>query len=398
MAEQSRLQWAAMRGKGVPYLPIVTRGFDVSLRCSLDEPFPWKKLEYPYCQIVVDNTPDVFQKLLADAKEFAKDSPINAVVINCWNEYTEGSYLMPDARDGDASLRAIASVFGRKPAGKYVYIDAATRKFMEIPSATFENVPYGGHYKNKLDVWLPKNANAKTPVVIYFHGGGWTGGAMEDRIIGGAIEDLLANNIAVVCAQYRYIQDADEQEVYPPVKAPLDDAVRAVEFVKSNAQKWNIDTSKIALSGGSAGAYSAIYAALFGGCKLDVNTVAAYVPQTSLDPKQMREWIPNIKYGAHAFGFNSFDNWLAKRDELMPLIEKYSIASILEKCGGGKAPTFILAYPQQEKAGDKPKDPTHSMLFGLMFQDICKKKNISCDVIKSGHKQLFDLAAEKLKK
>ena len=47
--------------------------------------------------------------------------------------------------------------------------------------------------------------------------------------------------------------------------------------------------------------------------------VLAFVPQTSLDPKQMKAWIPNNDYGNHAFGLGSMQEFLAKRDSLMPL-------------------------------------------------------------------------------
>lgn len=398
IATAHRQKWAEMRKRGIAYMPVVTRGWDCSLRCRLDEPFPWKKQEYPYGAIAVNNSPDIFQKLLADAKEFAKESPTKAVLINAWNEYTEGAYLLPDMQDDDASLRAIASVFGRKPANKYVNVEMYSHELITTPSATFENAPYGNHYKNKLDVWLPKNAKSKTPVVIYMHGGGWINGNMVDARISGSLEKLLANDIAVICIQYRLISDANAQNVYPPVKAPLDDVVKAIEFVKNNAQKWNLDVSKIALSGGSAGACSALYASLWNNCELGIKLVAPSRPQTSLDPKQMKDWIPNINYGAGAFGVKGFKNFLAKRNELIPIIEKYSPVSLLEKCDSKKAPKFILQYDQKEKRGDIPKDPIHSMLFGELFQQVCKKKNIDCQIEITTGSKMFDMIITELKK
>jgi hypothetical protein len=58
-------------------------------------------------------------------------------------------------------------------------------------------------------------------------------------------------------------------------------------------------------------------------------------PQTSLDPQQMREWIPAVTYGAHAFGVKpprggskaeAFELMLARRTELLPWITEYSQA------------------------------------------------------------------------
>ena len=39
----------------------------------------------------------------------------------------------------------------------------------------------------------------------------------------------------------------------PPVKAPLEDAARALQFVRSKAAEWNIDKKRIGATGGSAG-------------------------------------------------------------------------------------------------------------------------------------------------
>jgi hypothetical protein len=34
------------------------------------------------------------------------------ITINAWNEWTEGSYLLPDTEHGNAYLEAIRGVFG----------------------------------------------------------------------------------------------------------------------------------------------------------------------------------------------------------------------------------------------------------------------------------------------
>ena len=45
--------------------------------------------------------------------------------------------------------------------------------------------------------------------------------------------------------------------------------------------------------------------------------------QTTLDPLQMKEWIPNINYGAHAFAKENFEQFLAGRDSILPWIAEY---------------------------------------------------------------------------
>ena len=104
-------------GSPVPYIPVVSRGWDPSPRCRLDEPFPWKTLWYPYLGIIKDLSPDCFARSVAIAKRQAENDPKKpgAILINAWNEYTEGSYLMPDEKNGDAYLKALRRALGAPP-------------------------------------------------------------------------------------------------------------------------------------------------------------------------------------------------------------------------------------------------------------------------------------------
>ena len=114
VVDAHRRIWKACENlDGILYVPTVTRGWDCSARCHPDEAFPWRSGGYPYSGIVRNNTPELFRRLLADAKTFAETSTKKpeVIVINAWNEYTEGCWLVPDENIGDASLRALRSVF-----------------------------------------------------------------------------------------------------------------------------------------------------------------------------------------------------------------------------------------------------------------------------------------------
>ena len=100
----------------LPYLPVASRGWDTSPRCRLDVRFPWKVAEYPYMSIVHGFSKEGFARILSDARRQAEtDSRMpGAVIVNGWNEYTEGCYLMPDKWTGMAALQAVRLVFGKK--------------------------------------------------------------------------------------------------------------------------------------------------------------------------------------------------------------------------------------------------------------------------------------------
>jgi len=63
---------------------------------------------------IAGNTPARFQEALALTKRrlLAQPTGPRVVTINCWNEWTEGSYLEPDAEHGMAYLEAVRAVFG----------------------------------------------------------------------------------------------------------------------------------------------------------------------------------------------------------------------------------------------------------------------------------------------
>ena len=112
-----RKRWNEIRRAPVPYIPGVSAGRDASPRCRLDEPFPWKKIAYPYDGIATNNTPEAFGRILEMAKETVLADPKKpgAVLIYGWNEYTEGGYIAPTRLNGDGHLKAVSRVFAPQP-------------------------------------------------------------------------------------------------------------------------------------------------------------------------------------------------------------------------------------------------------------------------------------------
>ena len=118
--EAHRAHWKKMSAAPLVDLPVVTTGWDVSPRCSKDVPWPFPpaptsgRLEYPYVPVVVGSTPKLFEQLLKDAAKHVEQDPRQpfAVLLNAWNEWTEGCYLLPEERTGTARLEAIKRTFG----------------------------------------------------------------------------------------------------------------------------------------------------------------------------------------------------------------------------------------------------------------------------------------------
>jgi acetyl esterase/lipase len=216
--------------------------------------------------------------------------------------------------------------------------------------------------------------------------------------VAGLLGPMLNEGISVASIEYRYVQQA--QEVEPPVKAPLHDAARALQVVRSKAGEWNIDKTRIAASGGSAGACSSLWLA-FHDDLADPNssdpiarestrlTAAAVTgAQTTLDPAQMKEWTPNSKYGAHAFKITApedksateFEAFLAKRDEIMPWIKEYSPYHNVSQ---GDPPVYLI-YSAPPALGVDAKDPTHTANFGVKLQEHCQANGVECELVYPG--------------
>jgi hypothetical protein len=96
---------------GVPYFPNVTMGWNSTPRCSIES--EWEPVGYPFMNTIGNNTPANFKAALQLTKDKLLADPDGPRIlnINCWNEWTEGSYLEPDEVNGMGYLEAVKEVF-----------------------------------------------------------------------------------------------------------------------------------------------------------------------------------------------------------------------------------------------------------------------------------------------
>ncbi|TWU44849.1 acetyl esterase [Novipirellula aureliae] len=258
-----------------------------------------------------------------------------------------------------------------------------------VPTPTLTEVKYGDHPRQIMDFWKAKSTSP-TPLVFVIHGGGWNGGSKEriDRFVN--VAALLKEGISVVAINYRYIRQAGDLK--PPVQAPLHDAARALQFVRSKATEWNIDKQRIGAAGGSAGACSSLWIAFHDDLAEPESDdpvaressrlwcAAVTRPQTSLDPKQMKQWTPNCQYGGHAFGKSNFAEFLRDREQLLPWIAEYSPYALVSK----DDPAVYMSYTSPPALGKVEKDPTHTSNFGVKLQEHCLANGVSCELFYPG--------------
>ena len=273
------------------------------------------------------------------------------------------------------------------------------------PKPTHADVSYGPHPNQLIDIYVPTQGKGPYPTILWF-GGLWKPAKHPVRL-----DYFLPKECAVVAVQMRTMTDAVSDKVAKPVSYVMNDACRVVQFVRLNAARWNLDAQRIAVGGGSQGALPALYL----GCSADradpksadpveqvstkVTCVAAYRCQPTIDPKRMQEWVPGVKWGAPAFGC-SFEESLKRRDELLPIIAKWSPDALLHK---GAAPIYF----ENEWGMTQPEDITevnykvHSPAWAVGFQKLAQQAGAVCYVKYPEHptekyKDIWDFLVQQL--
>lgn len=241
------------------------------------------------------------------------------------------------------------------------------------PPATIADVTYGPHERNRLDVWQAK-PDATTPLVIFIHGGGWAGGDKED-VPPTLLNSMLAEGVSVASINYRY-------SLIAPLPIPVHDAARAVQFLRSKASEWKLDSRRFAGYGISAGGTTTLWLA----CHDDLadhrsndpierescglQAAVAMSPPTCLEPEIVTSWVgeqvlqhPMI---ARAVGAQELDEVKKPRTEWNKLLHEFSPITHVS----ADDPPMLLSYPRIDPLpATTPGSAIHHALFGRKFQE-----------------------------
>jgi acetyl esterase/lipase len=125
-------------------------------------------------------------------------------------------------------------------------VDYASSDYDIQPNVTYA---VANNTELKLDLYLPRDRSALKPALILFHGGGWVGGQKERNVF--QLLPYLSMNWVVVNVEYRLANNS-------PAPAAVEDCRCALRWLFYHAKDYNIDTSKIVLTGGSAGGHLAL--------------------------------------------------------------------------------------------------------------------------------------------
>jgi hypothetical protein len=204
------------------------------------------------------------------------------------------------------------------------------------PTPTYADVSFGPSPHQLMDIFVPPQGSGPFPVVI------WYGGLWLPAKHAPDVNRFFPSHVAVIGVESRTLNDGMADKLKAPISYPMTDACRAVQFVRLNAAKWNLDPNRIAVGGGSQGSLPA----LFVGCageranpqssdpvervSTKVVAVAAFRSQPTVDPKQMQAWVPGVEWGAPSLGYD-FKKSLEHYDEVLPIIKEWSPDHLLHQ-------------------------------------------------------------------
>lgn len=131
-------------------------------------------------------------------------------------------------------------------AGGNDWADGIGSEYDVMPNMTYSRA---NNAELKLDLYLPKDRKTPVPTVMFIHGGGWVEGSKEVDVLN--LLPYLSLKFAVVNVGYRL----GRTSLAP---AAVEDCRCALRWIERNAKRFNLDTTRIVLTGISAGGHLAL--------------------------------------------------------------------------------------------------------------------------------------------
>jgi acetyl esterase/lipase len=123
-----------------------------------------------------------------------------------------------------------------------------------LPAEQIPDVSYGADAQQKMDVYLPAGRNtADTKALILLHGGAWMSGDKSEMTSAITALKTMLPDYAFFNVNYRLAHSGGN--LWP---TQMNDVNAAVDFIRSQADQYKFNNSKIAIGGASAGAHLAL--------------------------------------------------------------------------------------------------------------------------------------------
>lgn len=141
------------------------------------------------------------------------------------------------------SLPMVAGAQEVAPESSFVRVSATYRVTADLTYLR------AGGVDLKLDVYQSRAGAGPAPTLVYFHGGGWTNGSKEGSSL--TFLPYLERGWTVVNVAYRLADVAH-------APAAVEDCRCALRWIYRNAEQYGFDTTRIVVTGNSAGGHLAL--------------------------------------------------------------------------------------------------------------------------------------------
>lgn len=152
-----------------------------------------------------------------------------------------------------------------------------------------------------IHIFFPEKSEETVPAVVCIHGGAWRAITTNAEWNGGTMLQQARyyahKGVVGVAISYRDLPDPkDRNEASPKLRDLIEDCMDAVRYLRRNAERFGIDTERIAVIGDSAGGHLAASLGTIGNKEERlVDAVIACNPITDLHDEFWKEYIPYEK-------------------------------------------------------------------------------------------------------
>lgn len=250
-----------------------------------------------------------------------------------------------------------------------------------LAAPDFADIKYGPHERNVFDLWLAKS-DSPTPLVIYYHGGGFRGG--DKRSVNRTLlEKLIGSGVSVAAVNYRLSGVA-------PFPAQMHDCARALQFIRHHAAKYNLDPKRVGATGGSAGAGISLWLTFHDDLadtsssdpvareSTRLTAAVVYAAQSSYDPRFIKKLFNTNQVDEALIPFFGMTKPSDVDDpKFHPLFEE---ASAINHATAGDAPVMLF-YPQANAPlppNSDGRQHIHHPKFGFVLREKLDKLGVEC--------------------
>lgn len=266
-------------------------------------------------------------------------------------------------------------------------VAAPAKPVIEEATPDLADLSYGPFSENRVDFWMAEGEGAR-PLLVQIHGGGWRGGSKA--VTPAFVKTYLDRGISVASVEYRFTPAN-------PLPAPVHDAARAIQYLRSRAVELNIDKSRVALTGASAGACTSMWL-LFHDDMADpgsddpvlresTRVVAAYAiaGQTSIDPKVIEPWL-GPKVLEHLMIANAVGeaNAAAAHRNHERHAATYEEFSAINHVDVGDPPLFMSYSSDASLPSKNAGHGIHHPVHGVKMKEACDAAGVECHLLVRG--------------